>query len=263
MRRSFVFTALCLVSIVSPVAAKPDKQGAYVLTKPRRTLKQIEKIYSEMPPLKYTPSKDRWKFLPKTASILKAKKGELRVVMLGDSIVNDTSRSSWDLLVQKQYPKHRITKITCVRGSTGCWWYKKPERVRRYVLDQKPDLLIIGGISQRNDIDSIRSVIQQVRAKRKCDVLLMSGSFGRVDPKNDKQWQFEFDPKGKTYRAKLLRLAKETNSAFLDMRAHWGKYVRESGKDVKYFMRDVVHANPKGEQIIGRILARHLTLDEG
>ena len=34
--------------------------------------------------------------------------------------------------------------------------------MKRYVLDLNPDLLIIGGISHRDDVDSIREVIRGV-----------------------------------------------------------------------------------------------------
>jgi hypothetical protein len=92
--------------------------------------------------------------------------GTLTVVMLGDSIVNDTSRSCWNLLLERIYPAVEIEKVTCVRGSTGCWWYREPGRVKAYVLDDGPDLVIIGGISQRGDLASIRDVLRQIRADR-------------------------------------------------------------------------------------------------
>ena len=242
-------------------SAAPNEDEAYVLTRPERTPEQVEQAYAGIPPVRYEPPADRWKRLPRTATILGKEKGEpreLRVVMLGDSIVNDTSRSGWDGILQRHYPNCRITKITCVRGSTGCWWYKEPGRVKRYVLDHRPDLLVIGGISQREDVDSIRDVIAQVRRDSGCDVLLMTGAFGTTNPRDDKQWRFEIDPKGNDYRARLMRLAAEVNAGFLDMTGQWGKYVRESGRDLEWFKRDTIHANERGEQILGRILAAHL-----
>ena len=151
--------------------------------------------------------------------------GTLRIVMLGDSIVNDTSRSRWDDLLRASYPKCRIVRTTCVRGGTGCWWYKEPGRVKRYVLDLQPDLLIIGGISHRDDIGSIRSVILQVRAARRCDVLLMTGAFGLIDPRDDRQWRLEVDREGTDYRPRLKRLAEGEQAGFLDMTAWWGHYM--------------------------------------
>lgn len=244
--------------------AAPDADGVYVLTQPERTMEQVDRAYAEIPPVRYEPPADRWQHLPHVASALAKDGGGLRVVMLGDSIVNDTSRSRWDDVLQRQYPKVRITKVTVVRGGTGCWWYKEPGRVDRYVLPYQPDLLIIGGISQRDDVDSIRDVVEQVHKELpECDVLLMTGAFGPTDPRDDKQWRFDIDPKGADYRAKLKRLADGLHAGFLDMTAQWGKYIRDSGKDLTWFKRDAVHANERGEQILGRILAAHLTLPVG
>ena len=244
--------------LAGPLLAARDENDVYVLTRPERTAEQIDAAYAQMPPVKYEPPAGRWGRLPRTRSILRKGADDLRVVMLGDSIVNDTSRSGWEIVLGHQYPGLKITKITCVRGSTGCWWYKEPGRVKRYVLDHRPDLLVVGGISQRDDVDSIRDVIEQVRRGPPCDVLLMTGAFGTVDPRDDRQWTFDVDPRGNDYRARLRRLADETNCGFLDMTAHWGRYVRESGKQLDWFKRDPVHANERGEQILGRILAAHL-----
>lgn len=180
--------------------------------------------------------------------------------MLGDSIVNDTSRSCWNLLLGPHYPECRIIKITSVRGSTGCWWYREPERLKKFVLDHDPNLVIIGGISQRGNITSIRDVIRQIRKSSEADILLMTGAFGRVDPRDNAQWQKISDPNHYSeYRRQLEKLANETKSAFLDMEAAWGRYIRESGKDLDWFKRDVIHANERGEQILGHILAAYLS----
>jgi lysophospholipase L1-like esterase len=262
-----LFATLLIIIIATAsgrASANPDADGVYVLTQPERTMEQVDKAYAEIPPVRYEPPADRWKNLPHAASILAKDSGELRVVMLGDSIVNDTSRSRWDDVLQRQYPKVKITKVTVVRGGTGCWWYKDPGRVEKYVLPHNPDLLIIGGISQRDDVDSIRDVIGQVRRHLPdCDVLLMTGAFGETDPRDDKQWRFDIDPKAAGYRAKLKRLADDLYAGFLDMTAHWGKYVRDSGKDLAWFKRDPIHANERGEQILGRILAAHLAPPAG
>jgi lysophospholipase L1-like esterase len=236
-----------------------DADGVYVLTRPERKPEDVEKTYAGMAPVRYDPPADRWDRLPRSAELLRKEGAEFRVVMLGDSIVNDTSRSGWDQVLQKAVPKVRVTKVTIVRGSTGCWWYREAGRVRKYVLDQKPDLLVVGGISQRDDVESVREVLRQVREGSACDVLLMTGAFGRVDPRDDAQWSFAIPEGG--YRAKLRALAEESRAGFLDLTAHWGRYVRESGKELAAFKRDEIHANAEGEQILGRILARHLAPD--
>jgi hypothetical protein len=253
-----VFIPLLLPPSVAISAQKADDPPAITIVRPERSWEQVEAACAEIPPVTYQPPADRWERLPITRKRLAGQGGPLRILMLGDSIINDTWRSRWVDRVSRHCPKSEIRLTNVVRGSTGCWWYKDNGRVARYVLPHKPELLIIGGISQRDDIDAIREVIRQVRAAGLCDVLLMTGSFGGIDPRDDTKWQFDItDPR--SYRGRLRGLADEQKCAFLDMFAHWGRYVRESGRDIKWFMRDPVHANVRGEQILGQILACFLS----
>ena len=253
--RSAIPQLLILTCIVTIASAQDD---GYIIRKNQRTLQQIEEVYDQMKPVEYRPPKGRWRNLRRTRRLLRSG-GELNVVMLGDSIVNDTSRSCWNLVLEKLRPKCKINKVTCVRGSTGCWWYKQTGRVKRFVLDHEPDLVIIGGISHRGDVDSIREMIRQIRAGAGAEVLLMTGSFGTVDPLKDEHWEKISDPNHyPAYRKALARLAETERTGFLDIEAAWARYVRNSGKKVKHFKRDAIHANEKGEQILGRILAAYL-----
>ena len=250
-----ILTFLAVLCAALPSVA----DDGIIIQKNQRTLAQIERFYSEIPPVLYRPASEHWKNLPQTKQRLTGG-GTLRVVMLGDSIVNDTSRSCWNLLLERDYPNCRVEKTTSVRGSTGCWWYKGPGRVQKFVLDHQPDLVIIGGISQRGDIDSIREVIRRIRAASKADILLMTGAFGTVDPRDDSQWKKISNPGHYSdYRKGLEGLAREAGAAFLDMEAAWAKYVRRSGKDMDWFKRDPIHANERGEQILGHILANYLS----
>jgi hypothetical protein len=249
--------------VIGCVAAQLPADDGIIIRKNERTLEQIERIYSEMPPVQYTPAAGRWKNLPQTRRRL-TEGGSLRMVMLGDSIVNDLSRSCCNLLLERQYPKSKIEKITSVRGSTGCWWYKESGHVQKFVLDHNPDLVIIGGISQRGDIESIREVIRRIRAASETDILLMTGAFGSVDPHDENQWQRISDPnRYSDYRKGLETLSREVGAAFLDMEAAWAGYIRQCGKGLEWFKRDPIHANERGEQILGRILAQHLNLATG
>jgi|GEM_PF-408411 len=241
------------------VAAQVIADDGIIIRTNQRTLEQIERTYSEMPPVRYTPPADRLHRLPRTKQRL-TEGGTLRVVMLGDSIVNDTSRSCWILCLERDYPNCKIENITSVRGSTGCWWYKEPGRVQKFVLDHKPELVIIGGISQRGDIDSIREVVRQIRSSCKADILLMTGAFGQVDPSDESQWKKISVPNHfSNYRKGLEKLADEVGAAFLDMEAAWAKYIRRCGRDLDWFKRDPIHANERGEQILGRILAKYIS----
>ncbi len=218
-------------------------------------LARIDAIYAAMDPLHYAPPPDRWRNLDRTMQRLR-EGSTLKIVMLGDSIMGDTASSKYELLLQRQYPKCKIEKITSLRGSTGCWWYKQENRVEEYVLKHQPNLLMIGGISQREDVDSIREVIHQVRAKQSPEILLLTPAFGAISDKHIKEWTFDIKPDGADYRARLRRLADEEKCGFVDMTGPWWRYVQESGKDYGWFMRDRVHANDRGFQILGRILEK-------
>ncbi len=126
---------------------QPQDLPVYTLTAPEGTTAQIEEAYATIPPVVYEPPPDRWRNLRETERVLAGGKPILRVVMLGDSIVADTSRSQWDTVLQQSYPDCRIMKVTVVRGSTGCWWYRENNRVHVYVYPHRPDLLILGGIN--------------------------------------------------------------------------------------------------------------------
>ena len=142
------------------------------------TLEKIDAIYAAMDPIDYQPPAGRFAHIPKTMSKLRDG-GELRMVLLGDSIMGNTSGSSFELLLMRDYPKCKIIKIASLRSSTGCKYYREENRVQDYVLKHNPDLLVIGGISNGGDAEAVRSVVQQVRAKKPdTEVLLLTPVFG-------------------------------------------------------------------------------------
>jgi lysophospholipase L1-like esterase len=214
-------------------------------------LEEIDALYAAMKPITFTPQEDRWRGLEKTRQRL-TEGGDLKIVMLGDSIIGDTYSSHFWLTWQRMYPKCKIAVQLSVRGSTGCRWYKEENRVEPYVLQHNPDLLIIGGISQSDDTEAIREVIRQVRAKRETDVLLLTKVFGATQDRHISQWTF--DPPPDDYRVRLKALAEEEKCGFFDMTGIWWKYILDSGKCYGWYMRDYVHANDRGFQTIGRML---------
>ena len=220
-------------------------------------LQKLDVIYAGMDPVTFQPAADRWQHLPKTMARL-ADGPELTIVMLGDSIVNDTAHSQYQHLLMRSYPKCQVKVVRSVRGSTGCWWYKEDNRVKQYVLDHKPQLLMIGGISQRKDIDSIRETIKQVRAAApETEIMLMTGCVGYGDPRTDAGWTYEVPAEGDSYRTRLRLLASQEKCEFLDMTGPWGQYIRGAKHALGSFKRDPVHANDRGKQVLGRILAAY------
>lgn len=213
-------------------------------------------LFADLPPFDFSAYQraGRLENIPNTMARLAAG-DDLTVVMLGDSIVNDTSRSFLDLHLERMYPGSQVDVIPAIRGSTGAWWYKEENRVQSYVLDHDPDLLMIGGISNHDDVDSIREVIEQVRAGNpQIEIVLMTGAVGPHDPAERPEDLLPIDPNGTDYRAQLWQLAQEQQTGFLDMTQPWARFVANSGKPASQFMRDAFHADYEGTVVLGRIL---------
>ena len=214
----------------------------------------IDAVYKRMKPLEFDFGPDRWKFIPKTMEKLQ-NGGTLRIVMLGDSIIQDSAASSFHLLLERMYPKCKIELIVSTRGATGCWFYKDNNMVEPYVLQHEPDLLMIGGISNGPDLEDVRSVIQQVRAKQNPEIMLMSKVVGTVADMKGHTFEISEDPKD--YRNWMRRVAAEENCEFVDMTGPFVQYIRDSGSSYGWYMRDGVHANQRGSQVIGRLLEEY------
>ncbi len=219
-----------------------------------RTLEKIDATYAAMDPIVYRPPAGRFANIPKTVSKLRDG-GELRMVLLGDSIMGNTSSSSFELLITRDYPKCKIIKIASLRSSTGCKYYREDSRVQDYVLKHNPDLLVIGGISNGGDAEAVRSVIQQVRAKKPdTEVLLLTPVFGSTRDEHIRTFTREIDTTKSNFRFNMQKVAAEEKCAFFDMTSPWWTYIQDSGKTYGWFMGDAVHANQRGCQIIGRLL---------
>jgi lysophospholipase L1-like esterase len=218
------------------------------------TLERIDAIYAGMDPIKYQPPPGRFAHIPKTMGKLRDG-GELRMVLLGDSIMGNTSGSSFELLLMRDYPKCKIVKIASLRSSTGCKYYREENRVQDYVLKHNPDLLVIGGISNGGDAEAVRSVVQQVRAQKPdTEVLLLTPVFGAVRDEHIRTFTREIDTTTSNFRHNMQKVAAEEKCAFFDMTGPWWAYIQDSGKTYGWFMGDAVHANHRGCQIIGRLL---------
>jgi hypothetical protein len=241
---------------------RSEKDGAdivYFNIQPERPDNEVAQARAEIPPVNYAPPPERWAALPISRARLAETNNTWRVVMLGDSIANDTWRSNYAELLQERLPRVRLELTAVVGGGKGCYWYQHESRVARYVVPLQPDLLIVAGISHGNDIEAIRKVVRETRAARPCDVLLCTGPFGGVDPTNAEQWTKERADDAKLWHVRLAALAREEKTAFFDMQLLWGDYTRGSGKPLDWFKRDPIHANARGEAVLGRIMTEHLS----
>ncbi len=100
----------------------------------------------------------------------------------------------------------------------------KNNLVQGYVIDFKPDLLIIGGISNNGNVDAIRNVILQVRQKINPEIIFMNEIFGKMGKKGN---EFLYN---KTYTNNLQQLAQQTRIEFFDIGSHWRKYLISANK---------------------------------
>jgi hypothetical protein len=163
------------------VQDEPAEKDYYLFGSPCRSLAQIAAIQAAMPKGQFTPPSPDSGPLQRTRRILR-EGGDLRLLALGDSIVNDTMRSGWVAKLAEAYPKARITATVYVRGGGGCQHFKEQDRIATNVVPHHPNLVFIGGISQR-DIASIREVIHQLRAGLPdVEILLATGAFGTTGP---------------------------------------------------------------------------------
>ncbi len=212
-----------------------------------------DSIYATIPPLvDILAPTNRGKFIPKTLSALHS--GErVKVVMLGNSIINDTGNSAWEILLKDKWPDANVEVITSVGGGKGCWYYQENNRVDTFVVQYNPDLLIIGGISQRGDTAAIHNVINQVREKISPEILVFTGPVGKEgDPRSNPDFKIPAEPGD--YRLNLKAMAKDANVGYWDMQTEWGRYIQSSGKPYDFYLRDPVHANSRGRQILARLM---------
>ena len=219
-------------------------------------LARRDEMYRKMGEIRYTPPAGRFEYIPETIRRLR-EGGELNLVMLGDSIVNDTSGSAFEKLLMRDWPKCRIRKTTSVRGSTGCSWYREENRVDEWALRYNPDLLMIGGISH-GDPRTVRDVVRQVRAKSpKTEIMLLTPVFGVATCEWNRDWTPGIDDANtNSWRTIIRNIAREEKCAFFDMTGPLNGYIRDSGKVIGAYMRDPVHSNERGQILLGRLLER-------
>lgn len=231
----------------------PGEPDYYLFRSPERSLAQIRAIRAAMPPGWFNPPPSDWRGLSRTRHLL-TEGGRLQVMAIGDSIVNDTMRSGWITLLQEAYPRAEITATVYVRGGGGCQHFMENGRLAKHVIPLRPDLVFLGGISQR-DLASVREVITQLRAALpEVEILLGTGAFGSVDPRNPEALQRGPCSGTGEYGRQLRQLAVAQDCAFLDFTTPWAEYLNSAGVHPHGFYRDAVHANEFGEQVLAQII---------
>ena len=226
-----------------------------------------DKLYAGLPQKPFQVSKDAFALLPKTKAALN-NGTPWRILLLGDSLVNDTWCSNFQALVMRDFPNAKPDFMISVRGSTGAAYYCIPEHFREYVGRFKPDLVMIGGISNYHlargqgpddRVKNLVSLIGQCRAVG-AEVVLMSPplSWKWRPGKEPAAWSENWiTSKGnKVYDRSYQREAvKQTGIAYWDMTTVPCQIVADCPQPSSWFSRDVVHSNDRGKQLIGQNLA--------
>ena len=236
--------------------------------------KWCDSVYAKLPPLNFAPKGNPLALAPKTLGALKTGK-PWRILMLGDSIMQDTFHSQFHALVKRAYPKSDVTWLVSVRGSTGCWYYCEPENFKKYVADYKPDCVFIGGIAgwihpemPLNGGPAIESVAKRVNGELGAEVVVMTPTLAidwrvpkgteqgtAVEPSTfdpaalgDKAWKYD------AQAAEELKVICSKNGWPLwDMFNPAYDWLFKSGLPSEFYSRDYVHSGELGKQLIARI----------
>jgi hypothetical protein len=251
-------------------------------TTPEEVAQWGDTYYDRLPAkLAYLPKSNRWSHLPLTLNRLRSGQG-LRIVMLGDSVEQDTANAPFDAWLQRLYPGATIEVISSTRGGTGLNYYVN--NMAEYVFAYQPDLLCIGGIDNPDDMSVYQSVVNQVRADNLAngyttEFLMLteewspnvqSGQFCFLVPGVSELDQVSANNPGGVpagFRGDLLTFCAANNLEYLDLTgvacefiygpaavASVGPPVNTNGDPYSFWMRDYVHSSDNGKIIQGRML---------
>ena len=228
-----------------------------------------DRLYRTLPQVAGpAPESAMWR-LPKTRAKLDSG-APLRVVLLGGSLCNDTYNGNLAALLKRDFPLSNPEVVASVRGGTGVWYYQEPEHFKEYVLDRKPDLLLIAGICHRAHVGVYgpkeATMTRFVELCRRHGIetavctLPYSKDFRTELKPHELDWR-KFDATrcdASLYDNAYLACAAEVTGAPL-----WNvtddpcRTVAASGLPFCAFMRDAIHNNDLGKQINARAVAAH------
>lgn len=251
-------------------------------TTPAEVAQWGDTYYDTLPAkLAYVPKADRWAHLPRTMNRLRTGQN-LRVVMLGDSVAQDTANAPIDAWLQRLYPGATIQMISSTRGGTGLDYYVN--NMQTYVLAYQPDLLCVAGIDNPDDMTVYQSVVGQVLQDNLAngyttEFLMLTEEWSP----NIQSAQFCFvvtnlveldqvpanNPGGVPpgFRGDLLTFCANNHLEYLDLTgvqcqfiygpaaaAGVGPPADANGDAYSFWMRDSVHSSDNGKLIQGRML---------
>jgi len=208
----------------------------------------VEKTYAAGEQLQGEVTAEAWKRLPTSKTAIQVATN-FRIVFLGDSIMNDTWCGGFDALLRREYPDTNFKTYLSVRGSTGCWYYHEKDHFDEYVARFRPNLVVIGGISngghgftEKQCEDAMVETIERAKAIG-AEVVVCSPPKA-VEPRNLPTTSPEF---ASDY---IRRAADRAGVQFWDMTTETVGAVMRSGKPLGYFNRDRVHNDNRGKALL-------------
>lgn len=215
----------------------------------------IDRTYDGLPPVSFRPPEDRWEHLPRCRAILEAG-GDLTVLVVGDSVVNDLAHSQFHLLVERAWPGSAVTLYNEVGSGARPGAYLEGDHLGGMLRDRRPDLVVFGGMSTREqDLPDLRRLAALVDETDHADFLAVTGTI--LVPR---YWEdIERSAAARQgYRQGLIDTGRTDGFAVFDIGSAWETYARDCGEDIEHFRRDGHHANERGKQVYGRLLAAFL-----
>jgi acyl-CoA thioesterase I len=198
--------------------------------------------------------------LPSTQAKLRAA-AAVKIVAFGDSITAGGDASTPELVfwrrwadhLQQKYPRARITAVNGATGGDST--VQGLQRLQAKVLDEKPDLVLIGfGMNDHNVNgvpipqfqENLKQMIARIRSEAAAEVVLVSAF-----PPNPK-WKFG-SHRMADYAEATRRVASDTACAYADVFTNWQAFAaRKKPEDL--LGNNINHPNDFGHWIYFRVL---------
>lgn len=228
-----------------------------------------DKLYATLPQLSHAVQKDAWAKLPNSRNTINST-NEFCIVLLGDSIMNDTWCGNFGAMLKCDFPRTDFKLILSVRGSTGCWYYHKKENFEEYVAKFHPNLVVIGGIS--NWLGPEKFTVKEaedwmVETIERCktigaEVVVCTPPPSYEFRKNEKVVPFDFSLCEEGGMRHLRwdfhkNAARRTGVQLWDLTTGPCEAIARSGKPLNWFKRDAAHNDNRGKQLVAQTLAAY------
>ena len=227
-------------------------------------------LVAALPKLDAPDTKGAWRKLSRTREKILSGK-PVNVVFLGDSIMNDAWCGNAVALIQEALPTADLRCFISVRGSTGCWYYHEGENFEEYVARYRPDLVVIGGIS--NYLGPGKHTLKMaeddmVETIERCKAIGADAVVCTPPP----SYEFRKDTTAKPFDRSLTmeeggfrylqqeyerRAAARTGAQVWDITTAPCEAISRSGKPLGWFKRDRAHNDDRGKQLIAQTLAAY------